>query len=276
MIEKIINDSNGNPLYSINVDLHNSNPHGTFITSTAIVTCTMYSNISFILKVQINSDEHTFNGTYHDAGEVFTVRFSTEVEVINNHCDITYGAETLPYSNIVINNVSYKSITENGKCDETLSFDIDAEPIDTDYPFNYELDKITEKETVYDFVERLKIGRDFLLSDFSNIENSIYKVNSSLLDLIKTTYISLPYTLAFNETQKVVCIKIPKDSLAASTMIDLENYETYEVLIAYLDKLRVDISSAISLRSVENQLYIVAKFDTKYPKEDMITVYLKK
>lgn len=34
-------------------------------------------------------------------------------------------------------------------------------------PFNYKIDKITERETVYDFVSRLSIGKDFYNEDYS-------------------------------------------------------------------------------------------------------------
>lgn len=38
-------------------------------------------------------------------------------------------------------------------------------------PFNYDLDKITERETVYDFVSRLSIGRDFINKDYNSGTN---------------------------------------------------------------------------------------------------------
>ena len=39
-------------------------------------------------------------------------------------------------------------------------------------PFNYRLDKITERETVYDFVSRLSIGKDFVNKDYNSGTNS--------------------------------------------------------------------------------------------------------
>ena len=39
-------------------------------------------------------------------------------------------------------------------------------------PFNYRLDKITERETVFDFVSRLSIGRDFVNKDYNSGTNS--------------------------------------------------------------------------------------------------------
>lgn len=42
-------------------------------------------------------------------------------------------------------------------------------------PFNYRLDKITEREVVFDFVSRLSIGKDFVNQDYNQAENSIDK-----------------------------------------------------------------------------------------------------
>lgn len=94
-------------------------------------------------------------------------------------------------------------------------------------PFNYELDKITERETVYDFVSRLSIGRDFINKDYDSGANSndkqvIFPADSMLkdeilmniirtmdvsdimhLDKIKTAYKSI------NAGKKSVTIKIP-------------------------------------------------------------------
>lgn len=39
-------------------------------------------------------------------------------------------------------------------------------------PFNYDLDKITERETVFDFVSRLPMGLDFINQDYNGAENS--------------------------------------------------------------------------------------------------------
>ena len=39
-------------------------------------------------------------------------------------------------------------------------------------PFQYDIDKITERETVFDFVSRLSIGRDFVNQDYDSGANS--------------------------------------------------------------------------------------------------------
>lgn len=39
-------------------------------------------------------------------------------------------------------------------------------------PFNYGLDKITEREVVFDFVSRLSIGKDFINKDYNSATNT--------------------------------------------------------------------------------------------------------
>lgn len=39
-------------------------------------------------------------------------------------------------------------------------------------PFNYQLDKITEREVVFDFISRLSIGKDFVNQDYDSGANS--------------------------------------------------------------------------------------------------------
>ena len=38
-------------------------------------------------------------------------------------------------------------------------------------PFNYKIDKITEREVVYDFLSRLSIGKDFINKDYNSSTN---------------------------------------------------------------------------------------------------------
>ena len=39
-------------------------------------------------------------------------------------------------------------------------------------PFDYKIDKITEREVVYDFISRLSIGKDFVNQDYNSATNS--------------------------------------------------------------------------------------------------------
>lgn len=61
-------------------------------------------------------------------------------------------------------------------------------------PFNYRLDKVTERETVYDFVSRLNIGKDFINKDYNSGANAddkqvIFPAGAMLKDEILTNMI---------------------------------------------------------------------------------------
>lgn len=62
-------------------------------------------------------------------------------------------------------------------------------------PFNYKIDKITEREVVYDFVSRLSIGKDFINKDYQAINNDDKQIlfpaesmlkDEVLMNMIKT------------------------------------------------------------------------------------------
>lgn len=96
-------------------------------------------------------------------------------------------------------------------------------------PFNYELDKITERETVYDFVSRLSIGRDFINKDYDiganpNDKQVIFPAETMVKDEILMNMIRImdvsdilhldKIKTAYKEVavgSKTVTIKIPSD-----------------------------------------------------------------
>ena len=94
-------------------------------------------------------------------------------------------------------------------------------------PFNYDLDKITEREVVYDFVSRLSLGKDFINKDYDSGANSGDKQiilpaemmlkDEVLMNMIRTMDISDIHHLdsikttysAINAGVHIVNIKIP-------------------------------------------------------------------
>lgn len=94
-------------------------------------------------------------------------------------------------------------------------------------PFNYDLDKITEREVVYDFVSRLSLGKDFINKDYDSGANSGDKQiilpaemmlkDEVLMNMIRTMDISDIHHLdsikttysAINAGVNIVNIKIP-------------------------------------------------------------------
>ena len=75
-------------------------------------------------------------------------------------------------------------------------------------PFNYGLDKITERETVFDFVSRLKIGKEFVNSDYNSGANNndkqiIFPAGSMLKDEILMNMIRTMDTSDINHLDKI-------------------------------------------------------------------------
>lgn len=145
-------------------------------------------------------------------------------------------------------------------------------------PFNKELDKITQAEVVYDFVERLSIGRDF------NVGNYTFPANSKLRDkIIRKLYNLLPQSLVatldqLNDTGKHHINK--GDTIVlCGFMLDYREDEVWLDRIIS-DRTGIDISSAFEFEYVgkineKYQFLLSAHFDTPYPYDDDISIYTK-
>ena len=86
-------------------------------------------------------------------------------------------------------------------------------------PFNKELDKITQAEVVYDFVERLSIGRDF------NVGNYTFPANVKLRDeVIRKLYNLLPQSLVASAGNLNDAIKYHITKGDTSINIEIDDY----------------------------------------------------
>lgn len=72
--------------------------------------------------------------------------------------------------------------------------------------FNYDLDKITESETVYDFVSRLSIGKNFVNRDHrlgTNGKTILFPAGTKLKDEILMNIITAMDTCDINHLDKI-------------------------------------------------------------------------
>lgn len=145
-------------------------------------------------------------------------------------------------------------------------------------PFNKELDKITQAEVVYDFVERLSIGRDF------NVGNYTFPANVKLRDeVIRKLYNLLPQSLVstldqLNDTTKCHISK-GTESIIMAFLYDIEENWVDKIIS---DRTGIDISSAFNFEYVgevndhtKYKYRLTATFDTPYPYDDDVTIYIK-
>ena len=127
-------------------------------------------------------------------------------------------------------------------------------------PFNYGLDKITERETVYDFISRISTGKDFINQDYNHISNNndkqiIFPANTKLKDgilmnMIRTMDMSDIFNLdkiktsykLVNIGDTKIIIEIPDDCVLYRIMqektghdVTLHFYKSGNTYIADLD-----------------------------------------
>lgn len=145
--------------------------------------------------------------------------------------------------------------------------------------FNKLLDKITESEVVYDFVERLKLGKDFVMTYFDASTKKIFSAGTKLLDLFRPLYMNLP-PLILNNIGKIqtLNLKISKGSKScSSTFITGKNYSLLKVVS---ESTGMDVTSCFTFEMVgtisgNKSMKVSATFDCIYPCDDYFTIYLK-
>lgn len=142
-------------------------------------------------------------------------------------------------------------------------------------PFNYALDKVTEREVVFDFLSRLSIGKDFVNQDYdsgANLDDKQIIIPAGMkfkdgvlmnmirtmdisdilhLDTIKTTYKSV------GVGEKSVIITIPS------------GYTLYRII---QEKTGQDVTQCFS----KNNNACIAEFDVPTTVEDIYKAYYYK
>lgn len=144
-------------------------------------------------------------------------------------------------------------------------------------PFNKELDKITQAEVVYDFVERLRIGKDF------NVGNYTFPANSKLRDeVIRKLYNLLPQSLVASAGNLNDAIKYHINKGATSINIEIDDYHNNCWLSKVMsDKTGMDIISIFkfeiktAIAGGRHTYTLSTTFDTPYPYDDDITIYTR-
>ena len=168
-----------------------------------------------------------------------------------------------------------------------------------DNTFNPELDKITERETVYDFVNRVRIGKD--IKNYNDASLHSYALNTDVLysppmkleEIISRLTMMQKETIAAN-THKIytvagtfsksaiagniggqVILDIPKNVTITSTT-NLNNLIDYRI---YLERAGVDITPlGVGLSVVRNtdttvKASIAVQWDCGLKNEEIVKVY---
>jgi hypothetical protein len=115
--------------------------------------------------------------------------------------------------------------------------------------FNYPLDKITERETVFDFVERLGIGVDFVNPNYNGATNDIdkqiiFEVNTKVKNGILAQIIA---TLPISDLIKLDVLKTSfKDVPIGATTVTIAVPETATLYKIIQEKTGQDVTSCFS------------------------------
>lgn len=141
-------------------------------------------------------------------------------------------------------------------------------------PFNYRLDKITEREVVFDFVSRLSIGKDFINQDYNQAENSIDK------------QIIIPANTLLKDGVLMQIIR----TMDISDIINLDKLKTSFKDVAVGDKsVRIPIPTGATLYKIVQEKtgqdvtacfsksgnYYVTTFDVPMTNKDIFKAYYK-
>lgn len=112
--------------------------------------------------------------------------------------------------------------------------------------FNPELDKVTERETVFDFVSRLPIGLNFTSIEAGKEDMVIFKPPRKLKDIIRKDVMALPKTIAYNLDNVLttfVIINVDGKTKEIVAPIPAGTDPAQTLLLAYSERLQQDLSS---------------------------------
>ncbi len=135
------------------------------------------------------------------------------------------------------------------------------------FPFSNEIDKVTERELVYDIVERMVLGEN--LSEGSNI---LWEKGTFITDIWKKLAYMLPPSITLNLLNvKVGVISIPKDESTGT--VTITNLKNREVILALSEQTGCDVKECISTVVNGNNIICTMNVDTPYTKNEYIKVY---
>ena len=135
------------------------------------------------------------------------------------------------------------------------------------FPFSNEIDKITERELVYDIVERMVLGEN--LSEGSNV---LWEKGTFITEIWKKLAYMLPPSITLNLLNiKVGVLSIPKNSTTGS--VTITNLKNREVVLAISEQNGCDVKECLTTVVTGNNIVCTLNADTPYTKNEYIKVY---
>ncbi len=139
----------------------------------------------------------------------------------------------------------------------------------TNIPFNRDIDLITERETVYDFISRLKFGKT--VTNIHNTSVELFPAGVFVKDVIRRMIMLFPHTMAVNiKDIKVSHVEIPVN---ATTVNISAGVNLLRVISERTGKDIKDCFTPVSSSGAVVTYQMIT--DVGYLNPDVLTVYYK-
>lgn len=135
------------------------------------------------------------------------------------------------------------------------------------FPFQNDIDKVTERELVYDIVERLSLGEDL-----GEIDNTLWTRGTLITTILKKLAYALPASITLNMLNvKTGVITINAGQSSGSTVIT--NLNNNILLMAVSEQTGCDIKDCIQTNVSGNNVTYSITVNTPYTKNEYIKIY---
>ena len=135
------------------------------------------------------------------------------------------------------------------------------------FPFQNDIDKVTERELVYDIVERLSLGEDL-----GEIDNTLWTRGTLITTILKKLAYALPASVTLNMLNvKTGVITINAGQSSGSTVIT--NLNNNVLLMAVSEQTGCDIKDCIQTNVSGNNVTYSITVNTPYTKNEYIKIY---
>ena len=135
------------------------------------------------------------------------------------------------------------------------------------FPFQNDIDKVTERELVYDIVERLSLGEDL-----GEIDNTLWTRGTLITTILKKLAYALPASITLNMLNvKTGVITINAGQSSGSTVIT--NLNNNVLLMAVSEQTGCDIKDCIQTNVSGNNVTYSITVNTPYTKNEHIKIY---
>ena len=136
--------------------------------------------------------------------------------------------------------------------------------------FNQELDKITEREVVYDFVSRLTIGKDMMCQDTGKTSHVLFPAKTNFKRIVAKIASMLPTKVMLNMDN----IQTKHWEVKTGTQI-LVTHIDGEILAIYSEQLGMDILRCFTKGNPDSTGHNVYSMtlDVPYTNDDTLKIY---